>query len=185
MSTDRSSTFSFRKATLEDVPALERVIRESTRVLMRGDYTAAQLEAALGTAFGVDSELIRDGTYFVVEAEGEGIVACGGWSRRKTLFGGDGQQGRQSELLDADRESARIRAFFVRPDWARRGIGRVLLEKCEEEARLAGFKSAQLVATLPGQRLYREFGYVGEERVDYPLAAGITIPFVPMKKDPL
>src|SRR5688572_12943456 len=117
--------FSFRKATLADVPAIERIIAESARVLTRADYSDAQIEAALGTAFGVDTELIRDGTYFVVEAEGEGIVACGGWSRRKTLFGGDGQQGRESEVLDPERESARIRAFFVRPDWARRGIGRL------------------------------------------------------------
>jgi GNAT superfamily N-acetyltransferase len=182
MTTDHPSTFSFRKATLEDVPALEQVIAESTRVLMRGDYTDAQIEAALGTAFGVDTELIRDGTYFVVEAEGVGIIACGGWSRRKTLFGGDGQQGRQSEVLDPETDSARIRAFFVRPDWARRGIGRLLLQKCEDEARSFGFKSTQLLATLAGHRLYRVFGYVGEERVEYPLADGITIPFVPMRK---
>src|SRR5262245_5763406 len=124
MTKDRSSTFTFRKAVLQDVPAIERVIEQSTRVLMRSDYTDAQIDAALGNAFGVDTELIRDGTYFVVEAEGAGIVACGGWSRRKTLFGSDAQRGRESEVLDPDRDSARIRAFFVHPDWARQGIGR-------------------------------------------------------------
>src|SRR5207253_3790861 len=168
-----------------DVPALEKLISESVRGLSRGDYTEAQVEAALGTAFGVDTDLIRDETYFVLEAEGEGIVAAGGWSRRKTLFGGDGQSGRQSELLDPYRESARIRAFFVRPDWARRGIGRALLQKCEEEARTFGFKSAELLATLPGLRLYREFGYVGETPAEYPLRDGVAILFVPMKKDRL
>src|SRR5687767_8973427 len=112
--------FSVRKATLEDRPALEKLIAESARGLSRGDYTESQIEAALGGAFGVDSELIRDGTYFVAEADGR-LVGCGGWSKRKTLFGSDAQPGRRSELLDPARDSARIRAFFVHPDWARRG----------------------------------------------------------------
>ena len=116
-----------------DRPELERLIADSARGLSRADYTEAQIEAALGTAFGVDSELIRDGTYFVAEA-GLEIVGCGGWSRRKTLFGGDRQTGRTSEPLDPAHDAARIRAFFVRPDWARRGIGRALLARCEEEA---------------------------------------------------
>jgi GNAT superfamily N-acetyltransferase len=180
-----NSNYSFRKATLRDVPALEGIIGESARVLCRQDYTDVQIEAALGTAFGVDTELIRDGTYFAVEAEDGDIVACGGWSRRKTLFGGDGQQGRQSEVLDPRSEPARIRAFFVRSGWARQGIGRALLQKCEEEARSFGFRSAALLATLTGQRLYRVFGYIGEERVEYPLSKGMTILFVPMKKDPI
>jgi hypothetical protein len=107
-------TFFLRKATLDDTPTLERLIAESARGLSRHDYTDAQIEAALGTAWGVDTELIRDGTYFVAESEGE-IVACGGWSRRRTLFGGDGQARRQSEVLEPQRDSARIRAFFVRP----------------------------------------------------------------------
>lgn len=178
----RSDTFSLRKATLADKPILERVIAESARGLSRQDYTDAQIEAALGAAWGVDTELIRDGTYFAAEANGE-IVACGGWSYRKTLFGGDGQAGRESEMLDPTSESARIRAFFVRPDWARLGIGAALLERCEAEARDHGFRSAELVATLPGQRLYRRFGYVGEERREYPLRDGISISFVPMQKD--
>ncbi len=126
-------------------------------------------------------ELIRDGTYFVAESEA-GIVACGGWSRRRKLFGADAQGGRQSELLDPTRDSARIRAFFVLPDWARLGIGQTLLECCEIEARKSGFRSAELMATLPGQRLYQAYGYTGDERIDYPLSGGLTIAFVPMKK---
>ena len=176
--------FTLRKATLGDIPVLEGLITTSARELSRDDYSEAQIEAAIGTAWGVDTELIRDETYFVAEAAGE-IVACGGWSRRKTLFGADAQAGRESKVLDPRRDSARIRAFFVRPDWARQGIGRALLARCEAEARAHGFRSAELVATLPGQRLYTMFGYAGTERVEYPLVTGLTIEFVPMKKDPI
>lgn len=176
--------FSLRQATLEDIPALERLIADSARGLSRDDYTPAQIEAALGTAWGIDTELIRDGTYFIVEAATQ-IVACGGWSRRKTLFGGDRQAGRQSELLDPARDSARIRAFFVHPDWARRGIGRALLQRCEAEAFACGFRSAELLATLPGHRLYRAFGYVGDEPAEYALPGGLTIQFLSMRKDRL
>ncbi len=170
-----------RQATLSDRDALEALIAESVRGLSREDYTQAQIEAALGTAFGVDSELIRDGTYFVAEAAGT-PVGCGGWSRRKTLFGGDRQAGRASELLDPARDAARVRAFFVRPDWARRGIGRALLARCEAEALAAGFHTAELLATLPGERLYRAFGYAGEEPVEHTLPGGVLIVFVPMRK---
>ena len=174
--------FSLRKARLDDAPVLDRLIGESVRGLSRGDYTDAQIEAALGTAFGLDSELIRDGTYFVAEIATD-IVACGGWSRRKTLFGGDQQAGRESELLDPARDSARIRAFFVRPNRARGGIGRALIARCESEALACGFRSVELMATLPGHRLYRAFGYVGDARVEYSLPGGVMIEFIPMKKD--
>lgn len=176
-------SLSLRKATLEDRSTLEKLIADSARGLSRGDYTSEQIEAALGAAFGVDSELICDGTYFVAEADGE-IVGCGGWSRRRTLFGGDAQPGRQSDPLDPARDSARIRAFFVHPDWARRGIGRAILERCEAEAREHGFRSTELLATLPGQRFYRALGYSGEERVAHSLSGGVTIEFVPMRKSP-
>jgi GNAT superfamily N-acetyltransferase len=173
--------FTLRKATLEDRPDLERLIAESARGLSRPDYTDAQVEAALGAAFGVDSELIRDGTYFVAEADGR-IVGCGGWSKRGTLFGGDAQPGRRSELLDPSREAARIRAFFVHPGWARRGVGRAILERCEAEARSHGFRSAELLATLPGHPFYRTLGYEGDERVAHALSGGVTIDFIPMRK---
>lgn len=175
------SVFSLRTATLEDRPALEALIAESARGLSTPDYTDAQVDAALGSAFGVDSELIADGTYFVAEADGE-IVGCGGWSRRATLFGSDAQPGRRSDLLDPSRDSARIRAFFVHPDWARRGIGRAILERCETEAGAHGFRSAELLATLPGHRFYRMLGYAGDERVEHSLPGGVTIDFIPMKK---
>ena len=175
-------TFSLRKAVPDDVPALEQIIAASARALSRQAYSPAQIEAALGTAWGVDTELIHDGTYFVAEANGE-AVACGGWSRRETLFGGDGHAGRSSETLNPANDAARIRAFFVHPDWARRGIGRALLARCEAEARSHGFRRAELVATLPGQRLYDALGYVGEEPVEYPLPGGLSITFVPMSKD--
>jgi GNAT superfamily N-acetyltransferase len=166
---------------MDDRPALEQLIAESARGLSRPDYTDAQVEAALGSAFGVDSELIADGTYFVAEADGR-LVGCGGWSRHATLFGSDAQPGRRSELLDPARDSARIRAFFVHPDWARRGIGRAILEKSEAEARAHGFRSAELLATLPGHRFYRALGYSGDEWAEYPLADGLTIDFIPMRK---
>lgn len=175
-------TFSIRVASFDDVSTLESVIAESSRGLGRDDYSSEQIEAALGTAWGIDTELIADGTYFVVEAEGQ-IVACGGWSRRKTLFGSDARPGRQSELLDPSQDAARIRAFFVRPQSARRGIGRLLLHRCEADARAAGFHRTELMATLPGRRLYAACGYQAGEPIQYPLPTGITIEFVPMQKD--
>lgn len=177
-----SAAFSLRKATLEDRPALESLIAASARGLSRGDYTDAQVEAALTGAFGVDSELIRDGTYFVAESEGR-IVGCGGWSRRRTLFGGDAQPGRRSDPLDPDRDAARIRAFFVHPERARSGIGRAILERCEAEARQHGFRAAELLATLPGERFYRALGYSGTDHVPHRLTGEVTIDFVPMRRE--
>lgn len=170
-----------RKAKLEDRPVLEALIADSARGLSRSHYTDAQIEAALQGAFGVDSELIADGTYFVAEADGQ-IVGCGGWSKRRTLYGGDALPGRRSELLDPSRDAARIRAFFVHPDWARRGVGRAILERCEEEARKNGFRAAELLATLPGHPFYRTLGYDGEERVAHALSGRVAIDFIPMRK---
>src|SRR5262245_38345620 len=131
---------SLRPATPDDIPAIERLIALSARVLCTADYTAAQVEAALGTAWGCERQLIRDGTYFVAEDAGQ-LVACGGWGRRRTIFGGDARPGREPEPLDPLRDAARIRAFFVHPDWARRGIARAILARCEEEAGAHGFSS--------------------------------------------
>ncbi len=172
----------FRRASLEDVPAIERLIALSARGLSHGDYSEDLIEAALGTALGVDSQLITDGTYFVAEV-GEALVACGGWSRRTTLFGSDGASGRQSEFLDPTRDAARIRAFFVHPDWARRGLGRATLDLCEVEAKRHGFTSAALMATLPGERLYRSCRYESQAAIEHTLPNGMTIRFVPMRKD--
>ncbi len=179
--TTNTPALRLRKATLADRAALEALIAASVRGLSQGHYTAAQIEAALGTAFGVDSELIRDGTYFVAQA-GKRPVGCGGWSRRQTLFGGDAQAGRVSALLDPAVDAARIRAFFVHPAWARRGVGRALLLHCEQQAREGGFGATALMATLPGQRLYASAGYVGDERVRLALPAGVALELIPMRK---
>jgi GNAT superfamily N-acetyltransferase len=171
----------FRRARPDDVPAICRLIAVSARDLSRGDYTDAQIEAALGSALGVDSQLIHDGTYVVAEADGV-LVACGGWSHRKTLFGGDRDPGRQPESLDPRHDAARIRAFFVHPDYARQGLGRAMLALCESEARSGGFTAAELMATLPGVRLYAACGYESQAPVEHTLPNGTAIRFVPMRK---
>lgn len=173
--------FQLRPATLDDIPALAALIAESARALAVADYSKEQIEAALDGAWGVDTQLIRDGTYFVAEA-GDKIVGCGGWSFRRTLFGGDALMAREPARLDPAADPARIRAFFVRPDWARLGIGSALLKRCEQEARHHGFKSAALVATLPGQRLYAAFGYAASPTIEHALSRGLKIQFVPMHK---
>jgi len=139
------------------------------------------MEAAIGTVFGVDRQLIRDGTYFVVEHEGK-IVGCGGWSKRKTLYGGDRERVGEDEPLDPNRDSARIRAFFVHPTWARRGIGRSILVTCERAALEAGFQKAELVATLAGEPLYASFGYAVAERYQAPMINDLSLPVVRMTK---
>ncbi len=171
----------WRLATLEDVPELERLIALSARSLASSDYSAEQIEAALGSAWGVDRQLILDQTYFVA-LEGASLVAGGGWSRRAALFGADALTRAEPRLLDPGREAARIRAFFVHPAWARRGLGRLLLARCEAEARAAGFHSAELVATLPGERLYATCGYQRLAALDHRLPGGIPITFVSMRK---
>jgi len=172
-----------RKATLGDRPAVERLIAESARGLSLGDYSAQQVEAALEGAFGVDTNLIEDGTYFVAVADDGALVGCGGWSRRRTLFGGDRHAARDASELDPRAEPAKIRAFFVHPRHARRGIGRAILAACEDEARAHGFRSLELMATLPGVRLYEACGYERAGRVEYELGGGVSIEFVPMRKD--
>ena len=173
--------YSIRKANLGDCANIEKVIALSARELSAQDYSPEQIEGALRGAFGVDTQLIKDGTYFVAEANGL-IIACGGWSKRKTLFGGDKQETRDSAELNPEIDPARIRAFFVHPKWARKGIGRAILAQCESAAKLSGFRSLELMATLPGVRLYSACGFVGSERVEYKLPSGTTIEFVPMKK---
>jgi GNAT superfamily N-acetyltransferase len=154
----------------------------SARTLQAGDYSPAQIEAAFGPVFGVDRQLIADGTYFVVETNG-GIVACGGWSRRKTLFGGDsGRAPGSASLLDPARDAARIRAFFVHPDFARRGAGRLMMTACETAICEAGFTDVEIVATLAGEPLYAAFGYLVSERFEIPLQEDLTLPVVRMRK---
>ena len=173
--------YAIRPATLEDKPALETLIARSARELSVADYTPAQIEGALRGAFGVDTQLIRDGTYFVAESQGR-LVGCGGWSRRRTLFGSDSRAERDTSELDPSIDAAKIRAFFVHPDCARQGIGRALLDRCESEARAHGFKRFELMGTLPGVRLYRTYGYVPSPIIEYAVAPGVMIQFVPMSK---
>jgi GNAT superfamily N-acetyltransferase len=169
-----------RLAEARDIPALEALIPLSTRALQAPYYSASQIEGALGSVFAVDRQLIADGTYFVVE-EGATIVGCGGWSKRKTLYGGDhGRDASADTLLDPTSEPARIRAFFVHPRWARRGIGRQLLRACEDAAAVAGFRDLELVATLVGVPLYAAGGYRALERFDIALANGVQLPVVRM-----
>lgn len=178
-------SFHIRRAIPEDVLELSELIASSVRSLQAGDYSPAQMEGALGTVFGVDTQLIADGTYFVVEVPshaGMRIVGCGGWSKRKTLFGSDRRSGREDALLDPRRDNARIRAFFVHPDWARKGIGSQILETCENAAAEAGFTSFELGATITGERLYSARGYAPIERIEAPLANGESLPIIRMVK---
>ena len=173
--------YHLRPATLSDLPELEALIALSARALSANDYSPAQIEGALRGAFGVDTQLIRDGSYFVV-AHGTQLVGCGGWSRRRTLFGGDARAERDATLLDPHTEAAKIRAFFIHPDFARRGIGATLLDRCEQDARAYGVSRFEMMATLPGVRLYAARGYVAGEPILWPLEDGLTIRFVPMTK---
>lgn len=179
------SEFHFRLATMDDVAEIVVLIEESVRGLSTQEYSRSQIDQALGKWLGLDTRLIADGTYFAVEAIGQGgaLAACGGWSRRRTLFGSDDRPGRDDALLDPKTESAKIRAFFVHPEWARRGIGSRLLEMCEAAARAEGFVHCEMGATLPGVPLYRRHGYLQRERVELPLANGETLPIVTMEKE--
>jgi GNAT superfamily N-acetyltransferase len=170
-----------RKATFADIPALNALIARSARGLSTGDYRAQQIEGALRGAFGVDTQLLTDETYFVVEDAGQ-IVGCGGWSFRSTLFGGDARAGRDSSVLDPNTQPAKIRAFFVDPGHARRGIGSLLLDHCESQARAYGYAEVELMATLPGARLYAARGYVASPLVHFEVGSGESIQFIPMRK---
>jgi GNAT superfamily N-acetyltransferase len=174
-------SYQLRLATLADQAVLQDLIARSARELSGSDYLPAQVEGALQGAFGVDTQLIQDGTYFVVATAGI-PAGCGGWSFRRTLFGSDRRAERDKSELDPQHDAARIRAFFVDPAHARRGIGTLLLQRCESEARARGFRRAELMATLPGVRLYRARGYVGTELVRYEVAPGVAIEFIPMSK---
>jgi GNAT superfamily N-acetyltransferase len=173
--------FHLRPASEDERETLEALIARSARGLSQADYTDAQTEAAIRHVFGVDSELVADGTYFVAEEDGVPI-ACGGWSRRKTLFGGDRYAARQSGLLDPATEPAKIRAFFVHPDHARKGVGRALLAHCEAEAKRHGFTRCEMMATLPGVKFYRAAGYADREAFLQPTPEGVVIPFLRMEK---
>ena len=176
---------SLRLATPADIPALRQLIEISVRALQPNDYTPEQIEGALGTVLGLDTQLVADGTYLIAEAGAacaRHLAGCGGWSKRKTLFGSDRADVRQPELLDPKNDAARIRAFFVHPDFARRGVGSKILEACETAARSAGFSRFEMGATLTGVPLYLVRGYKILERIEVPLRNGHTLPVVRMSK---
>jgi GNAT superfamily N-acetyltransferase len=170
-----------RPATLAEAPYLEAVIERSVRGLQANDYTQQQIEGALGTALGLDRQLIRDGTYLVAERAGR-IVGCGGWSRRRTLFGADAVSTRDDSDLVPGVDAAKIRAFFIEPDCARQGIGTAILRACERAATAAGFTALEMGATLTGVALYLHHGYAAGERLSVPLPNGAALPIVRMSK---
>jgi GNAT superfamily N-acetyltransferase len=174
-------TIAIRNAAVSDIAQIEALIARSARGLSAQDYRPSQVEGALRGAFGVDTQLLADQTYFVVEEDGR-LVGCGGWSFRSTLFGGDARSGRDSSMLDPRTQAAKIRAFFVDPHHARRGIGTLLLERCEKEARDHGFSQVELMATLPGVKLYAARGFVGAAMVHFDVGTGESIEFIPMRK---
>ena len=180
---DSDAQIALRLARPADIAALDALIRVSTHALQAPYYSPAQIDGALGSVFAVDRQLIADGTYFVCERDAT-LAGCGGWSRRKTLFGGDaGRDASEDTLLDPRCEPARIRAFFVHPQWARRGIGTRILDACERAAAQAGFTSLELVATLAGVPLYARGGFDAVEHFDIALANGLAMPAVRMRKD--
>jgi GNAT superfamily N-acetyltransferase len=192
----KQANIHLRLAVREDVPALRELIDKSVRRLQTLDYTPAQIEGALQTVFGVDSQLIADGTYIVAEAERNAIaraeaagepskliiVGCGGWSKRKTLYGSDHWTAREDALLDPQRDAAKIRAFFIHPDWARRGVGSMILLACEDAAKSAGFTRYEMGATLTGAKLFGVKGYAAVKRISIPLVNGETLPVIHMEK---
>lgn len=175
-----------RKATAKDVPRLQQVIEASVRGLQADDYSPAQIAGALKSVYGVDSQLIADGTYLVAELSQPNsqpeVVACGGWSKRKTLYGGDQYAVREDSLLDPARDAAKIRAFFVHPQWARQGIGSMILQACENSAKEAGFTRLEMGATLSGVAFYKARGYGAVENQEVPLGNGEALPIVKMTK---
>jgi GNAT superfamily N-acetyltransferase len=219
------TSFRVRPAVEEEIPALRELIELSVRQLQAEDYTVEQRESALKTVFGVDSQLVADQTYLVVEAnsvydEKDGqsealkakfrqklsektvsgtlalglgvdvdypelqpvIVACGGWSKRKTLYGGDKWHAREDSLLDPRVDAAKIRAFFIHPSWARRGIGTLLLDACESAARASGFTRFEMGATLTGAKLFGARGYHAVKNIEVPIGSGLTLPVIHMEK---
>lgn len=171
-----------RRASTADVPALEALIASSARALSVGFYTSAQVEAALASVFGVDTQLVFDGTYYVIDGP-SGPVACGGWSGRRTLFGGDQMKRADDSRLDPRTDAARIRAFFVHPEWSRRGLARRMYDECARAARAAGFRRFELMATLPGEPLYAALGFMAIEHIELKLAGGVSVPFTRMTRD--
>lgn len=168
-------------ARMEQAEKIKALIEASARELSRQDYTPHQIEAALTSAWGLDTQLVKDETYYVITLAND-IIGCGGWSFRKTLFGGDGRKDRDNQPLNPATDAAKIRAFFIHPDHARTGLGRQLLIHCEQQAWDHGFRRLELGATLPGQRLYQTMGYTAGEPYDFATGPQATLTIIPMFK---
>ena len=163
-------------------PALNELIAQSVRGLSVGYYTPQQIESSIKYIFGVDTQLVIDGTYYIAEVDGQ-LAGCGGWSKRNTLYGGDQHKDIEDPLLDPETDAARIRAFFVHPDFARRGVGTHIINVCESAAKAAGFKRLELGATLPGVPLYKTMGYTAINETSATLADGVALQIIKMVKD--
>ena len=172
--------FSHRKAVPADLPVLRELMAQAITKLVGNFLDSAGVQASF-EIMGVDTSLVEDGTYFVIELDGR-IVGCGGWSRRATLYGGDHSRGRDARLLDPLSEAARVRAMYTHPDFARRGIGRLILGLCEVAAKAEGFSSLELMATIAGEPLYSAYGYVVTERLQIPTSSGVILPGARMTK---
>ena len=174
-----SDSLHIRPAAREDIPALKRVMDRAIRELLPAFLPAEQVLASQ-EVMGLDTQLIEDGTYYVVEA-GDVIAGCGGWSRRATLYGGDASPGRDAAMLDPAKDAARVRAMYTHPDFARRGVGRLILDLCESAARSEGFTRVELMATMAGVPLYRACGYQPIENV-MDERGGEPVPLLRMRK---
>lgn len=180
MTASTIDAYQTRWATQHDLPALKALMKRSINALQAGLLSPEQV-AASHAIMGLDTQLIEDGTYLIAERDGV-IAGCGGWSKRATLYGGDHSTAlRDPELLDARRDPARIRAMYTSPDFARQGVGRLILDGCEKAAAEHGFASVELMATLSGERLYVASGYAPVETVEA-VADGIAIPLIRMRK---
>jgi GNAT superfamily N-acetyltransferase len=182
-SAESAVNFPIRRATLDDAQRLRHLINLSVRELQKQDYSPEQLAVAVETVFTLDTQLVTDGTYFVIEATPGEIIACGGWSRRQTLCGGDHHAVRDDAFLDPATDAAKIRAFFIHPHWARCGLGSRLLAHCEQVAQDAGFTRFEMAATLTGVPLYRARGYRVVEETTVPLRDELTLPVVIMARE--
>jgi GNAT superfamily N-acetyltransferase len=170
-----------RLATETDLPALEGLMALAIDTLQKGFLDDTQIIASRAV-MGLDTQLVADRTYFLVEEDGR-LAGCGGWSRRATLYGGDHSTALRNEaLLDPCRDAARVRAMYTHPDFARRGVGRLILSLCEAAAAADGFRSVQLMATLSGEPLYRACGYAELERTAAPPVNGVVVPLILMGK---
>jgi GNAT superfamily N-acetyltransferase len=163
-----------RQARPDEVEAIDALMKASTADIFPAFYDAEQTAASVTYISSVDRTLIEDGTYFVVESDGE-LIACGGWSRRDKLYTGSGDAAGDARLLDPATEPARVRAMFVRPDWTRRGLGTRILEACEAAAKTEGFRMLALVATMPGLPLYERYGFITTRLADVTMPNGVTI----------